>query len=218
MLDANPGMFEATKLSLTILSEISGMKAESTSYILQQLRTPQRQPNWELMTFLLEELFTDTGSVIAILNEARTWSSQGNDQLHKTCSQFLMPSAAILSKCVIETDLCTTLVEQYDGDTTGATSVLQFVCETFTLPFKHIVSPIEEGLFRTVDYPRSKSERINLARTCLLAAICTVAPWIESPLVRDDSTSQETDLTALMVSLRILCCSKDLQSIDLLEE
>jgi hypothetical protein len=208
MLDSNPDLFEATKLSLTIFSEISGMKAELTTYILQRLRRPKSQPNWELWTFLLEQSSTDTDSVIAIFEEAQVWSLRGDKEHHETCSQFLMPCAAVLCKYILKTDLCIALIEQWETEVRDTPSVLEFLCNTYTLPFKDMVGFSEGELIRSSDYPRSKLAQVELARGCLLAAIRIVAPWVDNSHRDLDSTGLETDVTRILALLQLLWSSK----------
>jgi hypothetical protein len=208
MLDSNPDLFEATKLSLTIFSEISGMKAELTTYILQRLRRPKSQPNWELWTFLLEQSSTDTDSVIAIFEEAQVWSLRGDKEHHETCSQFLMPCAAVLCKYILKTDLCIALIEQWETEVRDTPSVLEFLCNTYTLPFKDMVGFSEGELIRSIDYPRSKLAQVELARGCLLAAIRIVAPWVDNSHRDLDSTGLETDVIRILALLQLLWSSK----------
>jgi hypothetical protein len=209
MLDRDPDLFEATKLSLTILSDISGMKAELTRYILQRLRRPKARPNWELFTLLLEGSFADTSSVIAILEEAQIWSLRGVNEHHETCSKFLMPCTSILYKYIINTDLCVALVDQWEIELRDTPSILEFLCNTFTLPFKDTLACSEGALIKSIDYPRSKAARIDLARKCLLSAIHTMAPWVKGSPGELDSATQENDLVTLMASMQLLWSSKE---------
>jgi hypothetical protein len=209
MLDSNPDLFEATKLSLTIFSEISGMKGELTTYILQRLRRPMSRPNWELLTFLLEQSSADTNSIIAIFEEAQVWSLRGDKEHYETCSKFLMPCAAVLCKYIINTDLCIALIEQWETEVGDTSSVLEFLCNTYTSSFKYMVGSSEGELVRSSEYPRSKSAQVDLARGCLLAAIRIVAPWIDNSLEETDLYSQETDVPRILASLQLLWSSKE---------
>lgn len=198
MLDNDPRLFEATKLSLTILSETRGMKAELIAYILDRRRRAHSPPNWELIAFLLEESFADTKSVIKIFEEACVWSMRGDDEHYETCKQFLMPSAAVLCKYITDTDLCTALVEQWEtkpAEPTDMLSVLEFVCGTYTLPFRDVIGNPDGGLVKSSDLPRSNPARVDLVKTCLLVAIRYIAPWVQSTI---DPSCQETDSVRLI--------------------
>jgi hypothetical protein len=209
MLDGNPDLFEATKLSLTIFSETSGMKGELTTYILQRLRRPMSRPNWEILTFLLEQSSADINSVIAIFEEAQVWSMRGDNEHYETCSKFLMPCAAALCKHIINTDLCIALIEQWETEIRDTPSVLEFLCNTYTSSFKCMVEFSEGELVKSSDYPRSKSAQVDLARGCLLAAIRIVAPWIDNSLEDTDLDRQETDVPRVLALLQLLWSSKN---------
>jgi hypothetical protein len=208
MLDANPRLFEATKMSLTILAELGSIKLELTSYILRRLRPSDREPNWETMSFLLEESFADTASVITILQEAQLWCRKGRDEHYQTCSRFLIPCSAMLCRCLLETDLCSSLVVQWEAEPDNKVSVLQFLCDAYTSPFQDLLVHQPGSLITRDDYPRTTEARTKLSQSILLTAIRAVAPWIEDLQSFDSAAEDGYYPMQVLVSLQLLWSSK----------
>jgi hypothetical protein len=206
MLETNPRLLEAAKMSLTILVELRGIKLESTSYILHQIRPKNQQPNWDMMSFLLEESFADIPSVVAILQEAQAWSSRGAEERHQACSQFFIPCAAVLSRYLVETSLCEALVEEWALSPDGKVSVFQCLCDTYTSPFKDMLDFQDDALVLQSNCPQNAQARVELARSCLLGAMHVVAPWIETP----HDLGYDGYPLHLLVSLQLLWSSKGL--------
>lgn len=207
MLKARPELFEATKMSLTILWETCGTKGELTSYILRRLRRPYQAPDWKMLTFLLGESFADSASVIAVIHEAQLWSMRGNYQRYETCRRFLIPCAAILCRYTLETDLCDALVREWEAepdDNHWKVSALVFLCETCTLLFKDTLKLRQDQLIVTNDYPRTREARTELARLCLLGAMRAVAPWTDSLEDLDD----DQYLVQVLAPLQLLWSSR----------
>jgi hypothetical protein len=208
MLDRYPELFEAARLALTMFAEVGGLQADLTSYILFRVRPPQREPNWAIMVFLLEEL--DMGSVITILQEAQSWSSQSSDHMYPICKQFLIPGAAALSKCITGTNLCSVLATRWKTSSPETMFLLQSLCETYTLPPKDLYTYRHDSLVKSAEYPRTDEARSELAQSCLLRAIRIVAPWLDDTDQHGVSADEELESLVLIVSAQLLLSSKDL--------